>query len=109
MTLWSSVRGRLRRGARGQTRGSARRQRAAARHAASRSRASEAPARYSFALRSRLLFGTLLLAALALIGRAVDLQLVDHPFLASRAMHASRALPQSSRTAATSPIAMASR
>ncbi|MGA8706082.1 MAG: penicillin-binding transpeptidase domain-containing protein, partial [Steroidobacteraceae bacterium] len=39
---------------------------------------------YSFALRSRLLFGTLLLAALALIGRAVDLQLVDHPFLASQ-------------------------
>jgi len=40
--------------------------------------------RYSFRLRSQLLFGLLLAAAAGLIGRAVDLQLVDHPFLAQQ-------------------------
>jgi cell division protein FtsI (penicillin-binding protein 3) len=39
---------------------------------------------YSFALRLWLLFGVLLAAAVALMGRAVDLQLVDHGFLAQQ-------------------------
>ncbi|HEY2418964.1 MAG TPA: hypothetical protein VGH84_13655, partial [Steroidobacteraceae bacterium] len=39
---------------------------------------------YSFRLRLSLLFGALLLAAVGLIGRAVDLQLVDHGFLAQQ-------------------------
>ena len=40
------------------------------------------PTSYSFALRLWLLFWVLLAAAVALMGRAVDLQLVDHGFLA---------------------------
>jgi cell division protein FtsI (penicillin-binding protein 3) len=83
MKLWPVLTKRLRRSPRaGQRRARARRERAAAR--GSFSRGSETPARYSFALRLRLLFGALLLAALALVGRAVDLQLVDHPFLAQQ-------------------------
>jgi len=83
MTLLAKVRKRLRSGARsGRTRAAARHQRAALARSASRS--SEAPAPYSFELRLRLLFALLLLAALGLVGRAVDLQLVDHPFLASQ-------------------------
>jgi cell division protein FtsI (penicillin-binding protein 3) len=83
MTLLAGMRKRLRRSARsGRTRAAARHQRAAA--ARSASRAASAPGRYSFELRLRLLFGLLLLAALGLVGRAVDLQLVDHPFLASQ-------------------------
>ncbi|HEX4024983.1 MAG TPA: penicillin-binding transpeptidase domain-containing protein [Steroidobacteraceae bacterium] len=39
------------------------------------------PAHYSHRRRLTLLFGLLSLAALALVGRAVDLQLVDHGFL----------------------------
>ena len=64
---------------------------------------------HSFALRQWLLFALLLRARARLARRAVDLQLVDHGFLAARAMRASRALPQSSRIAATSSIATASR
>jgi len=83
MKLWPVLKQRLRRSPRtGQTRARARRERAAA--SCSFSRGSETPARYSFALRLRLLFGALLLAAVGLIGRAVDLQLVDHPFLAQQ-------------------------
>jgi cell division protein FtsI (penicillin-binding protein 3) len=62
---------------------SARRERAAA-ACRSAGRAAEAPGRYSFRLRLGLLFGLLLLAAAGLIGRAVELELVDHPFLASQ-------------------------
>jgi cell division protein FtsI (penicillin-binding protein 3) len=40
--------------------------------------------RYSFRLRLQLMFALLLIAAAGLIGRAVDLQLVDHPFLAQQ-------------------------
>jgi cell division protein FtsI/penicillin-binding protein 2 len=84
MSLLQVLRKRVRRGARsGRTRGAARRERAAAAHRTA-TRASEAPGRVAFALRARLLFGALLLAALGLVGRAVDLQLVDHPFLASQ-------------------------
>jgi cell division protein FtsI (penicillin-binding protein 3) len=54
------------------------RSRGAARAGASRASA------YSFALRLWLLFGVLLAAAVALMGRAVDLQLVDHGFLAQQ-------------------------
>jgi len=83
MTLLATVRKRLRSSARGgRTRAVARHRRAAAARAATRG--SEAPVRYSFDLRLRLLFALLLLAALGLVGRAIDLQLVDHPFLASQ-------------------------
>lgn len=64
----------------GRTRGAARRERAAANR--SSSRPATAPGPYSFALRARLLFGALTLAAVGLIGRAVHLQLLDHSFLA---------------------------
>jgi cell division protein FtsI (penicillin-binding protein 3) len=60
-----------------------RRERAAA-AARGSSRSTEAPGRYSFRLRLGLLFTLLLLAAAGLIGRAVELELVDHPFLASQ-------------------------
>ena len=62
---------------------SARRERAAA-ACRSAGRAGETPGHYSFRLRLGLLFGLLLLAAAGLIGRAVELELVDHPFLASQ-------------------------
>jgi len=76
--LWDSMRRRWR----GRGRG-ARRERAAA---ASRcaTRGSDSPTRYSYRLRQGLLFGLLLLASAGLIGRAVELELVDHPFLASQ-------------------------
>ena len=78
MKLWDSMRRRWR----GRGRG-ARRERAAA---ASRcaTRGSDSPTRYSYRLRQGLLFGLLLLASAGLIGRAVELELVDHPFLASQ-------------------------
>jgi cell division protein FtsI (penicillin-binding protein 3) len=48
------------------------------------SRRAAKPAAYSFRLRALLLFGMLLAAAAALVGRAVELQLLDHHFLASQ-------------------------
>ena len=54
------------------------------RGALGRSARGETAGRYSFRLRLQLLFGLLLAAAAGLIGRAVDLQLVDHPFLAQQ-------------------------
>ncbi len=50
----------------------------------SAARGTDQPGKYSFRLRLQLLFVLLLLAAAGLIGRAVDLQLVDHPFLAQQ-------------------------
>ncbi len=63
------------------------RRRSAARGARRQERARASAARvgaYSFTLRLWLLFGMLLAAAGALVGRAVDLQLVDHGFLAQQ-------------------------
>ncbi len=60
-----------------------RRERAAA-AARGSGRGTEAPGRYSFRLRLGLIFALLLLAAAGLIGRAVELELVDHSFLASQ-------------------------
>jgi cell division protein FtsI (penicillin-binding protein 3) len=75
MMLWALLRGR--------PGGRARTARAAAgRSSFGRGGATARP--YSFRLRLRLLFGVLLVAALGLIGRAVDLQLVDHGFLAQQ-------------------------
>jgi len=78
MKLWSLLRGRDRRAKRPA--------RSAQDRTAGRSvgRGGENASRYSFRLRLRLLFALLLLAAAGLIGRAVDLQLVDHPFLAQQ-------------------------
>ena len=47
-------------------------------------RAASAAAPHSFRWRQRLLFGLLLAAAAGLLGRAVDLQLVNHGFLAQQ-------------------------
>jgi hypothetical protein len=61
--------------------------RSAARSARRSERARSGGARvgsYSFTLRLWLLFGLLLAAAGALMGRAVDLQLVDHGVLAQQ-------------------------
>jgi cell division protein FtsI (penicillin-binding protein 3) len=80
MKLWDLFRGKLR--ARSRAPLTRRERGAAARRRPSR--ASPAPGRYSFGLRLQLLFGLLLVAAVGLVGRAVDLQLVDHPFLAQQ-------------------------
>lgn len=61
----------------------------AGRDKAARTRAAGAAARgkptpHSFRVRQLVLFGLLILAAVGLVGRAVDLQLVDHGFLAQQ-------------------------
>ncbi|HEY6452079.1 MAG TPA: penicillin-binding transpeptidase domain-containing protein [Steroidobacteraceae bacterium] len=74
MMLWALLRSRSGRHAR------------AGRGAAGRGpRRGDGPSRpYSFRLRLLLLFGVLMTAAAGLVGRAVDLQLVDHSFLAQQ-------------------------
>jgi cell division protein FtsI (penicillin-binding protein 3) len=79
MTLWALLRG----GAGAARRARSRRERSAA-ACRSPARATDDVGRYSFRLRLQLLFALLLAAAAGLIGRAVDLQLVDHPFLAQQ-------------------------
>lgn len=80
MKLWALLRGRSGAAARGAR---TRRQRGELGRR-SAGRGGESAGRYSFRLRLQLLFGVLLAAAAGLIGRAVDLQLVDHPFLAQQ-------------------------
>jgi cell division protein FtsI (penicillin-binding protein 3) len=75
MKLWAALRGRSGTGARS---------RRAVRTSYGTTRPAARSAPHSFRLRLLLLFSVLVAAAGALVGRAVDLQLVDHGFLAQQ-------------------------